>query len=166
VPSADPVAPPRSDCPKDSKGGGTQKQPCEASGVARLMEAKWNGKIDDKGPFFNVENKASDVVLYGEVQIYFYDGAGKQLDASEGKTHKTCSSSNLFLGSLKPAEKALVQFGCLKKDGVPTGTAAIEAEIDMVGFADKADDKKVDLYWRNKDLAPDARPKGGVKPAK
>jgi hypothetical protein len=38
----------------------------------------------------------------------------------------------------------------------------IEAELQMVGFPD-ATGKKVDFYWRNSDLTPDVRPKGGVK---
>jgi len=165
--TAEPVAPPRDDCPKDSKGGGTRTQPCEASGVStRLMTAKWNGKIDDKGPFFNVSNDSGGTVLYGEVAVYFYDKTGKQLATKDGTKKVTCSSSNLFIGSLKPAEKALIQFGCLRKDGVPDGTEAIEAEIDKVGFVDKKDDTKVDLYWRNKDLSPEVRPKGGPKPTK
>jgi hypothetical protein len=48
------------------------------------------------------------------------------------------------------------------KSVVPDGTATVEAEMQMVGFAD-ATGKKIDFYWRNNDLAPDARPKGGVK---
>jgi hypothetical protein len=40
--------------------------------------------------------------------------------------------------------------------------AAVEAEIQMVGFADSSE-KKSELFWRNNDLVPDARPKGGVK---
>ncbi|MCC6525973.1 MAG: hypothetical protein IT373_25225 [Polyangiaceae bacterium] len=164
--SSEPDAPPRSDCPKDSKGGGTLKQPCEATGSARLMEAKWNNKMDAKGPFFNVQNKSGSVVNYGQVQIYFYDSAGKQLETKDGKKRKTCAGANLFMGTLKPDEKALLQFACLKKDGVPDGATAIEAELDVVGLADKADEKKVDLYWRNQELGPDERPKGGAKPAK
>jgi hypothetical protein len=167
APTAEASAPPRDDCPKGSKGGGTPTQPCEATGVdARLMNVKWNGKMDDKGPFFNVENKSDAVVLYGEVQVYFYDTAGKQLDTKDGKRKVTCGSSNLFMGSLKPGEKALIQFACLKKSGVPDGTEQIEAEIDKIGFADKKDESKIDLYWRNEDLSPDERPKGGPKPAK
>jgi hypothetical protein len=34
--------------------------------------------------------------------------------------------------------------------------------MPMVGFAD-ASGKKIDFYWRNNDLAPDVRPKGGIK---
>jgi hypothetical protein len=48
------------------------------------------------------------------------------------------------------------------KTVVPDGTVTVEAEMQMVGFAD-ASQKKIDFYWRNSDLAPDARPKGGVK---
>ena len=44
----------------------------------------------------------------------------------------------------------------------PEDFAAIEAEMQMVGFTD-ASGKKIDFYWRNSDLTPDVRPKGGVK---
>jgi hypothetical protein len=63
---------------------------------------------------------------------------------------------------MKAGEKAVLTFSCVKKDHVPEGTAAIEAEMQMVGFTD-ASGGKADTYWRNKDLAPDTRPKGGTK---
>jgi hypothetical protein len=34
--------------------------------------------------------------------------------------------------------------------------------MQMVGFAD-ASEKKNEYYWRNPELTPDTRPKGGVK---
>ncbi len=157
--SAEPA--PRSDCPKDSSGPGTLEKPCEGKGTARLMEAKWNNKIDDKGPFFNVVNKSGKVVLFTKVAAYFYDKAGKQLEVKDesGKAspYKACSS-NIPGGVMKPDEKALIQFGCVKKADVPANTAAIEAEIVTVGFAD-ATEKKSEYFWSNKDLAPDTRPK-------
>ena len=33
---------------------------------------------------------------------------------------------------------------------------------DIIGFAD-ATEKKSEYFWRNNDLTPDARPKGGIK---
>ena len=45
---------------------------------------------------------------------------------------------------------------------IPEGTDKIEAEIQTVGFADSTD-KKIDFYWRNPDLSPDVRAKGGAK---
>jgi hypothetical protein len=72
-------------------------------------------------------------------------------------------SGKIFGGVMKPAEKAVLTFSCVKKEHVPEGTAAIEAEMPMVGYADAADEKKVDFYWRNADLTPDARKKGGTK---
>src|SRR5688572_28888945 len=71
APSAAPAAsasadlPPRADCPKGSAGPGTFDRPCDAKGTARLMEAVWTGKTDDKGPHFRVTNKATATVLYG-----------------------------------------------------------------------------------------------------
>lgn len=159
-------AAPRSDCPKDSSGPGTLADPCAAKGAARMMEAKWTGKIDDeKGPWFAVTNKSPSSILYGKIVVYFYDKAGKQLEVKEGdKTlpYVVCAGANLFSGVMKAGEKATMTFSCVKKALVPEGATAIEGEVLTVGIAD-ADGKKNELYWSNKDLAPDARPKGGAK---
>lgn len=157
--------PPRSDCPKDSAGGGTLEQPCEGKGTARMMEVKWTGKTDDKGPSFSVTNKAPKPVLYGKIAVYFYDKDNKQLEAKVGDKkmpYLVCAGSNLFSGVMKVDEKATLTFSCVKKDDVPEGTTAIEGEMVTVGFAD-ASEKASEYFWRNKDLSPDTRPKGGVK---
>lgn len=161
-------AAPRSDCPKGSSGEGTFNKPCEAKGNARLMEVAWTGKTDDKGPHFRVTNKSPLVILYGKIAVYFYDKAGKQLEVTDSAAdppkkvpYRTCSG-NMFGGVMKVAEKAVLTFSCVKKEHVPEGTAAIEAEMLSVGFSD-ASEKKVDFYWSNPDLAPDVRKKGGVK---
>jgi hypothetical protein len=162
------AAAPAVECPKGSSGEGTFDKPCEATGTARMMEVTWTGKTDDKGPTFRVVNKSPAVILHGKIAVYFYDKAGKQLDvpdpkgdASKTKRYHTCGGF-IFGGIMKPAEKAVLTFSCVKKERVPEGTAAIEAEMQMVGFADSSE-KKVDYYWRNKDLTPDERRKGGVK---
>jgi len=137
-----------------------------AKGKARLMDVKWTGKIDEKkGPSFKIESKSDLEILYGQLTVYFYDKAGKQLEvpAGEGKSHPTQKcSGNIFAGPMKPGEKAVLWFSCVKKDHVPEGTAHIEAELQMVGFTG-ATGKKADTYWKNEDLAPDERPKGGAK---
>lgn len=162
------AAPPpdRADCPKGSVGAGTFDHPCATKGATRLMTAEATGKADDKGnPQFRVVNKHSATILYGKVTAYFYDKAGKQLDAkgAEGKTFKHVGcGGNIFGGVMKPNEKAVVSFSCIKKDNVPEGTATTEAEISVVGFAD-AEGKKSEFYWKNDDLVPDERKKGGVK---
>jgi len=161
--SAEPL-PPRSDCPKDSSGPGTLKEPCAGKGSARMMDAKWNGKIDDKGPYFNVTNNSPKVILYGEIAVYFYDKAGKQLEVQDkGKAapFKTCTG-NIFGGVMKVKEKALLTFSCVKKSAVPEGAAAIEAELVSVGFSDE-NEQKSEFYWANRELAPAVRPKGGTK---
>ncbi|MDB4939067.1 MAG: hypothetical protein JWP87_6039 [Labilithrix sp.] len=167
APSASAAEPPH-DCPKGSTGEGSFAKPCEAKGKERLMELAWTGKTDDKGPQFRLTNKAALTVLYGKITVYFYDKAGKQLEVQDTAAtppkavpYRTCSG-NMFGGVMKPAEKAVLTFSCVKKEHVPEGTAAIEAEMQTVGFAD-ASEKKVDFYWRNNDLVPDARKKGGVK---
>ena len=54
-----------------------------------------------------------------------------------------------------------MNFSCVKKDDVPKGATFIEGEIQTVGFTDDAG--KIDTYWRNDDLVPEERPKGGIK---
>lgn len=156
------------DCPKGSSGEGSFEKPCAAKGGARQMEATWTGKMDDKGPLFRVTSKSSLVILYGKLAVYFYDKSGKQLESQDTAAtppkaipYRTCSG-NIFGGVMKAGEKATLTFSCLKKEHVPEGTAAIEAELVTVGYADPTE-KKVDFYWTNKDLVPDARKKGGVK---
>jgi hypothetical protein len=155
------------DCPPGSTGVGSFAKPCEAKGKARAMEVKWT-KTDDKGPSFAITNKLKIVILYGKIAVYFYDKAGKQLDVQDesvvpAKTrpYHTCSGS-FFGGVMNPNEKETLTFSCVPKKVIPDGAVTVEAEMTTVGFAD-ASGKKVDFYWRNNELAPDARPKGGVK---
>lgn len=177
VPSAVPTPPPAPapkaapelspDCPKGSTGEGTMNDPCEGKGATRLMDAVWTNKFDDKGPTFRVVNKSESTILYGKIAVYFYDKAGKQIEVEDknnpGKTKPfhTCSG-NLFAGVMKPAEKATITFSCVKKEDVPATATAIETEMQMVGFSDETE-KKSKLYWRNNDLTPETRKKGGIK---
>jgi hypothetical protein len=130
------------------------------------MKVKWT-KTDDKGPSFAITNKSKLVILYGKIAVYFYDKKGTQLSVMDDSTppksrpYHTCAGK-FFGGVMNPAEKAVLTFSCVPRSVVPDGTATVEAEMQMVGFAD-ATGKKIDFYWRNNDLTPDARPKGGVK---
>lgn len=158
-------------CPEGSEGEGTNASPCEAKGAMRVMEAKWTGKMDDeKGPAFQVINKTKLEIIYGRVTVYFYDKDGKQLEVPPPKgagkeakptPHRQCGG-RIFAGPMKADEKAVLWFSCAQKKHVPEGTDAVEAEIEMVGFTGK-DGKVADTYWRNQDLIPQERPKGGVK---
>jgi hypothetical protein len=131
-----------------------------------MMTVKWK-KTDDQGPSSAIANKSKLVILYGKIAVYFYDKAGKQLPVQDDSTppksrpYHTCSGK-FFGGVMNPGEKAVLTFSCVPKSVVPDGTATVEAEMQMVGYAD-ATGKKIDFYWRNNDLTPDARPKGGVK---
>lgn len=150
-------------CPEDSEGPGTFKKPCEAKGKARMMEVTWNGKIKEKGPVFRIINKADLEVLYGKVVVYFYDKKGKQMKVGEkGEKSRLACAGNIFAGAVNAGEKIFVNFSCVKKDDVPDGAAAIEGEMEVVGFTGKGM-KKADSFWRNKDLTPKDRPKGGIK---
>ena len=152
-------------CPSGSKGEGSLGSPCEASGTERIMDVVWSGKIDDKGPLFKVTNRTKSPILYGKVVVYFYDKSGKQLEVAplaggseKSKPYLTCGG-NLFAGVVKANEKFSLTFSCVKKERVPEGAKAIEAEMQMVGFAD-ASEKSSDYYWRNNDLTPEQRKKG------
>jgi len=161
APAPSASAAPPVDCPTGSSGEGSFYKPCDASGKLRMMEAAWTGKTDDKGPFFKITNKSPSTILYGKIAVYFYDKANKQVSAKDGSPYHGCGG-NMFGGVMKPAEKATIQFSCMKKENIPDGVSSIEAEMQVVGFTD-ASGQKVTYYWRNNDLAPDARKKGGVK---
>jgi hypothetical protein len=164
-PSAAPE--PHHDCPAGSEGMGSLAKPCEAHGADRIMEVTWTGKMNDAGsPTFRVVSKSKLVILYGKIVTYFYDKTGKQLEVPAGSSgkprqHQDCPG-NIFGGVMQPGEKAVINFSCVGKSSVPEGTVAIEAEIQTVGFAD-AEGKHSDFYWKNEDLTPDTRPKGGLK---
>ncbi len=157
---------PRKDCPKDSAGPGTLEQPCLTKGASRMMEVKWNNKMDDKGPFFSVTNVGPLVTLYGKLAVFFYDKDGKLIEikdpaAPDKKLPFHTCSGKIFGGTMKPKENFTIQFSCVKKEQVPEGAVAIEGELITVGFAD-ASGEKIDFYWSNPELAPADRKKGGV----
>ncbi len=157
------VKKPSHPCPEGSKGDGTFDKPCVATGATRIMEVTWNGKIGDKGPTFKIINNSTLEVLFGAVYVYYYDKAGKQLGVGEeGKRKRAFCSGNIFAGAMKAGEKAFLNFSCTKKEAVPEGAHAIEAEMQMVGFT-AADGDRADTYWKNEDLTPEDRKKGGVK---
>jgi len=167
APSASSAAEPEHTCPSGSSGVGSFSKPCEGKGGARLMSVKWT-KTGDAGPTFAITNKSQLVVVYGKIAAYFYDKAGKQLEVKDEtappphtKPFHTCAGK-FFGGLMAAGEKATLNFSCVPKSVVPEGTASVEGEMQWVGFAD-ASGKKIDFYWRNNDLTPDKRPKGGVK---
>ena len=158
---------PHHDCPANSDGIGSFTKPCEAKGTERIMKVKWT-KTDDKGPNFSIKNTGKLTILYGKIAVFFYDKGGKQLDVQDDsetppkpRPYLTCAG-NFFQGVMKPAESATLTFSCVPKSIVPDGTKTIEGEMQMVGFADSTE-KKNDFYWRNSDLTPNQRPKGGIK---
>jgi hypothetical protein len=159
APEKKPVHP----CPEHSTGKGTFDEPCKATGKTRIMDVAWNKKIDDKGPTFKIVNNAKLEVLFGKIVVYFYDKAGKLIDITGGDKprKRLMCSGNIFAGAVKPGEKVFVNFSCVKKDDVPKNAVTIEGEVAMVGFTDDAG--KNDTYWRNDDLIPEERPKGGIK---
>lgn len=167
APPPAPVAQPpklRDDCPEGSSGVGTLAEPCLGKGDSRMMEVTYTGKTTDSGPKFSIVNKSKNPILFGSLVAYFYDKAGKQLEVTaDGKPRpmQVCSG-RIFAGAVKPGEKIFMFFSCLKKAHVPEGTAAIQAEVKTVGFSDEAGRESV-FYWSNPELAPNTRPKNGLK---
>jgi hypothetical protein len=159
APERKPVHP----CPEHSSGKGTFDDPCKATGKSRMMEVSWNKKIDEKGPTFKIINNAKLEVLYGKIVVYFYDKAGKLIEIAGGDKprKRVMCAGNIFGGAVKPGEKIFMNFSCTKKEDVPKGAVSIEGEITVVGFTDA--EGKNDTYWRNDELAPEDRPKGGIK---
>jgi hypothetical protein len=161
VASAAPPLKDRDDCPEGSTGPGTFDKPCEG-GQGSHDGGDVDGKLTDTGPSFRVVNKSKLGILYGRLAAYFYDKAGKQLEANDTsesppkKRPQQWCSGKIFDGPMKPGEKAVITFSCVKKDNVPEGTAAIEAELQVVGFMDE-EGKKTEYYWRNEELTPDQR---------
>src|SRR5262249_39615041 len=159
---------PAHDCPTGSTGPGSFTKPCEAKGGARMMDVRWK-KTDDKRPSFAITNKSKLVIGSGRIEVHFDDKAGKRLEGKDDSTppkprpYHTCAGK-FFGGVMKPGENAVLTFSCVPKSVIPEGTATIEGEMQMVGYADPTE-KVIGFYWRNSDLAPDARPKGGVKSA-
>ena len=169
VPSASASAAPEPhhDCPAGSTGVGSFNQPCEAKGATRLMTVRWT-KTDDKGPNFSIKNISQSTILYGRIAVYFYDKSGKQIEvpdtsdtAGKTKPFHTCAGA-FFQGVMKPGESAVLTFSCVPKKVVPDSATTIEAEMQIVGFADPSE-KKIDYYWRNAELTPNMRRKGGIK---
>jgi hypothetical protein len=149
-------------CPEHSSGQGTFDDPCKATGKNRLMDVSAGTKIGEKGPTFKIINNSKQEVSYGKIVVYFYDKARKQIDsAGEKPRHRLTCAGNIFGGPVKAGEKIFMNFSCVKADDVPKGVAFIEGEVQTVGFTDEAG--KIDSYWRNDDLAPEDRPKGGIK---
>jgi len=150
-------------CPDRSAGVGTLDDPCKATGKTRIMDVTAGKKVGDKGPTFKIVNNAKDQIQYGKIVVYFYDKAGKQMDLGGGDKprRKLSCAGNIFGGPVKPAEKIFVNFSCVKKEDVPKGATTIEGEVQTVGFTDESG--QIDSYWRNDDLVPDNRPKGGIK---
>jgi hypothetical protein len=154
----------RDDCPEGSSGVGTMTEPCLGKGDSRMMEVTYTGKTTDEGPKFSIVNKSKNPILYGSLVAYFYDKAGKQLEVTaDGKPRpmQVCSG-RIFAGAVKPGEKIFMFFSCVKKAHVPEGTATIQAEVKTVGFTDDAGRESV-FYWSNPELAPEQRPKNGLK---
>lgn len=164
APTPPPPPKPREDCPEGSKGIGTSGEPCLGSGATRMMEVTWSGKTTEEGPKFKVVNKTKKSILFGSVAAFFYDKKGKQLQvkANDKPRPMQLCSGNIFAGAVKPEETIWVFFSCVKKEHIPEGTDAIEAEIRTVGFSDEEGTKN-EYYWSNADLIPDERPKGGIK---
>ena len=149
-------------CPDGSSGEGTTSSPCKAgSPTSRLMELKWTGKIGSKGPIFAVTNKAKRPISQGDVQVYFYDAAGKQLQVSllgmsDKKSHFWTSGAVFNGDGVKAGETQEVEFG-QGPAMFPAGAVNAEGEASRVCFATGKPDWDCDVNWENAALKGDTR---------
>lgn len=156
--SAAPVAVSDKVCPAGSKGKGTSDDPCTTTG--RLILAKWTGQ-NKKASIFTVKNTTVYAIDFENIEVYYYDAAGKQLTVTEKWNPKypdkmwTGSGGEFDIG---PNETKQVEFGWDVKD-IPKGTKTIEAEISRVGWTPAG--MKDEMYWENDAIDPADRKPGG-----
>src|SRR3954453_14870687 len=108
APERKPVHP----CPEGSTGKGTFDDACKGKGKTRMMDVTWNQKIGDKGPTFQIVNKAKLEILYGKIVVWFYDKKGKLIEIAGGEKprHRLTCAGDIFAGPVKPGEKVFMNF--------------------------------------------------------
>jgi hypothetical protein len=148
-------------CPAGSAGKGTPSEPC--SGPGRLLEAKWTGKTGSHSSVFTVKNNLPYKVTYVSAVGYYYDKDGKQLEVAlpgqEKFPHKVWAGSGGVL-TIEGSQTKDIELGW-KKETIPKEAETIEIEFGRVGW--KKDGSDALIYWENKALTKNPRPKGGHK---
>ncbi len=144
------------------KGEGTFFKPCSCKDKAQPvpLEVKYTGKYSDffKQPEWEVTNKTDKDIHWASAAVYYYDKAGKQLEAQiKDKTYKA-SRVNGSNFTLKPKETKKITIG-FKKDTEPKGIDSMEVVFDGWCFG-VYKDKSSHLCIKN-ERAPEERPKSG-----
>lgn len=149
--------------------GGTGAFPdrCTLKGPSPV-KGKWTGKyVDSFGrevPELEIENGFDLELMWGFVNLYYYDKDGKQLEITYengSKAKRFYQNGSGLLQNIKPGEKKKLALGPTKKE-TPEGTDTIEVEVTGFGFELPNRDPKNKFF--DVEIANyDERPKGGWK---
>jgi hypothetical protein len=114
-------------------GTGTffEKCDCKAKPPAVPLKAKYAGKRSSffKQPEFEVTNTTDKPIHWGSVAIYYYDKAGKQLEAEIDGKKFAASRSNGSNFTLKPNETKTINLG-FKSEHEPKNVDSMEVVFD------------------------------------
>ena len=133
---------------------------CKAKPQPAPFAVKYAGKYSSffEEPEWQITNTTDKDIHWGSAAVYYYDKAGKQLEAKFGeKTLKAyrVNGSNL---SLKPNQTKTINLG-FKQGDEPKGIGSMEVVFDGWCYG-KYDDKRSHHCIRN-ERAPDERARSG-----
>lgn len=122
--------------------------------------AKYSGKYSSffKQPEWQITNTTDKDLHWGSAAVYYYDKAGKQLEAKINDKPYTASRVNGSNLTLKPNETKTIHIG-FKQDSEPKGVASMEIVFDGWCYG-KYDDKSTHQCMRI-ERAPDQRARSG-----
>jgi len=152
---------------KGGDGSFFQKCDCKAAPQDVPFEAKYTGKYHSffKQPEWDVTNKTDKDINWASANVYYYDKAGKQLEATV-KDKKDASKDRKFKSyrvngsnfTLKPKETKKITIGFMQENA-PAGAASLEVVFDGWCYGASAD--KESHLCINVERSPDERARAG-----
>ena len=143
-------------------GEGSFFDRCDCKGKPQTapLKATRTGKYDGflKRPEFEVTNTTDKDIHWGSVAVYYYDGAGKQLETTIRDTRYKVSRMNGSSFALKPNQPKTLTMG-FQRENEPKGVKAIEVVFDGWCFGTYA--AKSTHLCVNAERAPEERARSG-----
>lgn len=140
---------------------------CKATPQEVPFEAKYTGKYHSffKQPEWEVTNKTDKDIHWASANVYYYDKAGKQLEATV-KDKKDASKDRKFKSyringsnfTLKPKETKKITIG-FAQENAPAGAASLEVVFDGWCYGTNAD--KASHLCISGEKSPDERARSG-----
>lgn len=133
---------------------------CESTGNVRMADVKLRGALEKGKDAALVLTNKSPYPIVGNVRVYAYDAAGKQLEiVSPGHSQKGDKWLDCgFAGTMtNPGQTRDIT--CMTKDIIPANAKTLEGELTRATWH-IGDDS---VSWDNPTLGPKERPMGGVK---